>query len=86
LEGERVDGMNAHKKRYYQMMANEAKCVRELQIEIEGKMIDHDYDTAIERCSDMMRSLQTMKRIRAEKQLVDLLHSIAKNVMGRPGA
>lgn len=78
--------MNAHERRYFELMSSEAKCVRELQLEIEGKMMDHDYETAINRCHDMIRSLQMMKRIREEKQAVDLLHSIAKNVMRRSGA
>jgi hypothetical protein len=82
LESERVDGMNSYEKRYYSEMAKEMQCVRDLMIEIEGKAIDQKYDMAISRCYDMIRSLETMKKIHTEKQFLDALVSAGFRVLG----
>jgi hypothetical protein len=75
--------MNAYEERYYKQMLKEIDCIMNLCLEIEGKMIDHNYDTAIERCYDMIRSLQHMKRLHTEKRAVDMLHVLAKNALWR---
>ncbi|KZM54941.1 hypothetical protein A3Q35_13380 [Aeribacillus pallidus] len=74
--------MNSYEKRYYSEMAKEMQCVRDLMIDVEGKMIDQDYDTAIKRCYDMIRSLETMKKIHTEKQFLDALVSAGFRVLG----
>jgi len=82
LESEGVARLNSYEKRYYSEMAKEMQCVRDLMIEVEGKMIDQDYDTAIKRCYDMIRSLETMKKIHTEKQFLDALVSAGFKVLG----
>ncbi|MED0702856.1 hypothetical protein [Aeribacillus composti] len=74
--------MNAYEKRYYSEMTKEMQCVRDLMVEVEGKMIDQDYDTAIKRCYDLIRSLETMKKIHTEKQFLDELVSAGFRVLG----
>lgn len=74
--------MNSYEKRYYSEMAKEMQCVRDLMIEVEGKMIDQDYDTAIKRCYDMIRSLETMKRLNTEKKFFDALVAAGFRVLG----
>jgi hypothetical protein len=74
--------MNAYEKRYYKQMVKEMECVRDLLIEIEGKMINQNYDLAISRCYDMIRSLETMKKIHTEKQFLDALVSAGFRVLG----
>ena len=82
MESEGVARLNSYEKRYYSEMAKEMQCVRDLMIEVEGKMIDQDYDTAIKRCYDMIRSLETMKKIHTEKQFLDALVSAGFKVLG----
>jgi len=74
--------VNAYEKRYYSEMVKEMQCVRDLMIEVEGKMIDQDYDTAIKRCYDMIRSLETMKRLNTEKKFFDALVAAGFRVLG----
>jgi len=74
--------MNTYEKRYYSEMTKEMQCVRDLMIEVEGKMIDQDYDTAIKRCYDMIRSLETMKRLNTEKKFFDALVAAGFRVLG----
>ena len=82
MESERVDGMNSYEKRYYKQMVKEMECVRDLLIEIEGKMINQNYDLAISRCYDMIRSLQNMKSLHIEKQALDALVAAGFRVLG----
>jgi hypothetical protein len=74
--------VNAYEKRYYKQMTKEMECVRDLLVEIEGKAIDQKYDMAISRCYDMIRSLETMKKIHTEKQFLDALVSAGFRVLG----
>jgi hypothetical protein len=74
--------VNAYEKRYYKQMVKEMECVRDLMIDVEGKTIDKDYDTAIERCYDMIRSLETMKRLNTEKKFFDALVAAGFRVLG----
>lgn len=74
--------MNTYEKRYYSEMTKEMQCVRDLMIEVEGKMIDQDYDTAIKRCYDMIRSFQNMKSLHIEKQALDALVAAGFRVLG----
>ena len=74
--------MNAYEKRYYKQMVKEMECVRDLMIEIEGKAIDQKYDMAISRCYDMIRSLETMKRLNTEKKFFDALVAAGFRVLG----
>ena len=74
--------MNAYEKRYYKQMVKEMECVRDLLIEIEGKMINQNYDLAISRCYDMIRSLQNMKSLHIEKQALDALVAAGFRVLG----
>jgi len=74
--------MNAYEKRYYKQMVKEMECVRDLMIDVEGKTIDKDYDTAIERCYDMIRSLKKMKSLHIEKQALDALVAAGFRVLG----
>lgn len=74
--------MNSYEKRYYSEMTKEMECVKDLMVEVEGKMIDQDYDTAIKRCYDMIRSLETMKRLNTEKKFFDALVAAGFRVLG----
>lgn len=74
--------MNSYEKRYYKQMTKEMECVRDLLVEIEGKAIDQKYDMAISRCYDMIRSLETMKKIHTEKHFLDALVSAGFRVLG----
>lgn len=65
-------------------MLDENECVSNLMLEIKGKMLNQDYDTAIERCFDMIRSLKHMKKLNMEKRAVDMLCFAAKNVLRGP--
>jgi len=73
--------MNSYEERYYRQMLDENECVSNLMLEIKGKLLDQDYDIAIERCFDMIRSLKQMKKLNMEKRAVDMLFFAAKNAL-----
>lgn len=81
MESERVDGMNSYEERYYKQMLKETECVMNLSHEVQGRMIDQEYDLAIDRCYDMIRSLKNMKRMNMEKRAVDMLCYAARNAL-----
>jgi hypothetical protein len=74
--------VNSYEERYYKQMLKETECVMNLSHEVQGRMIDQEYDIAIERCYDIIRSLRHMKKLNMEKRAVDMLCFAAKNVLG----
>lgn len=74
--------MNSYEERYYKQMLKETECVMNLSHEVQGRMIDQEYDIAIERCYDIIRSLRHMKKLNTEKRAFDMLVYVAQNAIG----